>query len=104
MTQPLSQRLEAAANAYPEDVFGKTTDEDRELHGDVVQRTAATMGRHFSGMLSQAATALEALESAPKVIIVGGSMVALGAEELKLENGNTYALVLVPSESVGGIS
>jgi len=56
----LIERLRSAADAYPEDVFGKTTDEDRRAHGDVVQRAAATMGRHMAPLLREAAAALEA--------------------------------------------
>ena len=60
MTDDLIERLQSAADAYPEDVFGKTTDEDRRAHGDVVQRAAATMGRHMAPLLREAADALEA--------------------------------------------
>ena len=60
MTDDLIERLQSAADAYPEDVFGKTTDEDRRAHGDVVQRAAATMGRHMAPLLREAAAALEA--------------------------------------------
>ena len=65
----LIERLRSAAEAYPEDVFGKTTSGDRLQHGDVVQRAAATMGRHMAPLLTEAAAALEAARAEREVIV-----------------------------------
>lgn len=53
------KRLRDAAEAYPEDVFSGTTDDDRERHPGVVQRSAASMGRHFSPLFTAAADLIE---------------------------------------------
>ena len=59
--EKLVSDLRDAAKAYPADVFGETTDDDRKNHGDVVQRAAATMGRHMSPMLTEAAATIARL-------------------------------------------
>jgi hypothetical protein len=54
----LAERLEAAAAAYPEDVFPPPTAAERIEHGRIIQAAAAAMGRHMAPMLLEAARAV----------------------------------------------
>lgn len=55
-------RLRSIANAYPEDIFGPVTDDERREHASLITRNSAAMGRHLGKFLAQAADEIERLE------------------------------------------
>ena len=62
--KPLSERLLERAEAYPEDVFGPITDDERKFYASIIQRAAAQMGRHMAPMLREAAALAKSVETA----------------------------------------
>src|ERR1700674_4621018 len=57
----LCARLRSFGVAYPENVFGPVTDDEREQHGNLITRNSAAMGRHCAKFMSEAADRIEAL-------------------------------------------
>lgn len=57
----VSAMLRDLVEAYPLTVFTAVTDKDRADHADIVQRSAAQMGRHFGPTFAKAAQAIDAL-------------------------------------------
>lgn len=60
----LVDRLHSLTKAYPEDVFTPLTPEEIEQHSNIVTRASASMGRHFAGILTDAADRIAALDAA----------------------------------------
>lgn len=55
------ERLRDAADAYPEDIFPAPSRLQLEMHPEVITRASASMGRHFSPMLTAAADEIDIL-------------------------------------------
>lgn len=64
MSEELIRTLRSFSEAYPEEVFTPLTDEDRKLHGILITRASAGMGRHCAKFMREAADALERTEKA----------------------------------------
>lgn len=54
-------RLRDAAEAYPEDIFPAPSKLQLAMHPEVITRASASMGRHFSPMLTAAADEIDRL-------------------------------------------
>lgn len=59
----IQQKLRSLANAYPEDIFPRLTEDEREGNELLLSAAAAEMGRHFSSVFSEAADRIDELEA-----------------------------------------
>ena len=66
-TDELVHTLRSFGLAYPEDMFGPVSEDERLLYGNLITRNSAAMGRHCAKFMAQAADMIEALSkpSAP---------------------------------------
>lgn len=60
VVEALIEEVQAFADAYPTDVFGPVTDDEREQYGSLIARASASMGRHMGRRFLPKALALRA--------------------------------------------
>lgn len=56
--------LRSFGKAYPLDIFGPVTEDEQRLHGSLITRNSAEMGRHCAKYMVKAADVIESLQSA----------------------------------------